>query len=801
MAVGFIETLNRQLSSELPIQMQNSLHTPLDDKMIAIRDRVFQIIQVAMPIEILFNPDLKINLAQFVKDQFLIHRISQLIEPSIKDESIDLEKLEELFKETSIKAEIEQLFKSNHPAYLRLVYEACLDVLRNRSFDPCLESALNSRIFTLKNAILAIANPEKIAKNLTKQDISQEAAILIKKNGFNFIREMIHTHLKTLQKALPSFQETLLKNAHQLLPFVQRVTITYLRENNQECPEDFWAWRNRKGLNFHALIATPFMGFCLNALNYNTESLFRWDLEPKAFITESHSILKVTDSDSNSYVVDPTYRQFHGEVALTAQDLPEESILVLSVEKIREYVEQTIMPKWERNLRLVADGDQETINLLIENNQILPLTIHCHEIIPELNVTNLIEWIINAFSEIWDTSRYEPTLTNPCLQQIFYQSPIVQRYLSEKTHALVRPLNIPHLTDHRSYQEVENILNGYLHDPTLKERDFQKILLLVSFLPNRSRSKYASLLNIDITNRFADVDIITHAYLRFLNKIVNPDNKDLSVIYPCSGPLVSAPFIATNTRRLLCVDLTPLVLSDFRDILAKCRKTNMSKQAVFKDLENSDNFYLTHRIYLGVVSHYLSSNGHQYTKDFALKLFFDLTMMGVDLNRVIISGRNGEIEMSFPWSYNEGEKVKSRTILFVTSDITKPTQYPEILKTFLKSKFDIFFSKASVFVPNHYSEFLPHLASHMNGKGWFMTSDVNCNMDIITPEECLKANQINVNLYQSDLMDLFHSVIYPPFDPLKETLTPPKVELKERVQRIKKSSVLYWLKLTLRQKA
>jgi hypothetical protein len=287
--INSFSTSTAQTSTVSTTQLSPSVQTV---GIAAIRDRVLQTIRNAMPITTLFNLKLKINLDLFVKDQMFIYKIARFIAVFPKVGVIDDKAMEKYFENSEIIAEIKTLSKEPAP-YLAFFYEACADVLNQKPESLQMTAALEGRIFTLKNALIAQQEPERIHKSQQEKKIAPQSLAQIKNEGAHFIRHSLSLHLKKLESS--SFQDSLFCTAKQLIFFVQNITSLYLKEKGHPCQQDDpLTYRNPSGYNFHGFVAALVMETCLNALGYKTRLMGRVDLEPRVTLATRHSVVEVT---------------------------------------------------------------------------------------------------------------------------------------------------------------------------------------------------------------------------------------------------------------------------------------------------------------------------------------------------------------------------------------------------------------------------------------------------------------------------------------------------------------------------
>ncbi len=765
----------------LPIQQ--------DAKTGRIRALVLEIIRRHIPITTLFTPELKVDLSVFIKDQMLMHRIAEFLLPLIGAGSIDSQLIAKHFENSELLAEIKAMFKQDPTPYLRSFYEACADVLNKKPpSSKSLKQAMEGRIFTIKNALIAQNTPEAILINQKQYEMTPQDTQSIKEEGAFFIREILRIHL--LQKdESSSFREILISTARQLIPFVQKITRIYLRENGKSCPENPLTFRNPNGYNHHGRTAAMIMEVCLHALGYKTRLLGRADLEPKVTLATAHCVVEVTAPDNERYLIDPSYIQFHKDVCVDDSMLPTPSVLVLGENEIDKYIEDNLMVHWKANAELVKKGDVTTLEKLAERDQLIPFKIDRLGLPKEAIPSNVEMWVRRAFKRVWELSTYSPILSNRGFQEVFYGTGTEQ-----KTYLYIKSMGLTSLSPQLSDEETEKRLSQLLNSSQLKGQNSSEALSLIAQLPTLKRTKYASLLDLDPRIKATTgIPVTLNAYFRSLKRAVNPEGKDKSVIYGCSGADCISVLLATDAGDFTFVDITHVPYEEFKDALSRLKVGDYS--SIKDQLEQSDSFISMRSFWAGSSSTTSSEGIHQ-MNDLGLKLLFDLREAGVDLDKVVLTLLQDGVRIDFPWQYHGTASMRNRSLTFVTADITKPDSYPALLKTKLQEGFDIFYMKAAYFVPQYYPHFLPQIAKSVKEGGWLMTVDKTLTMEIFSPEECLDGK---FELKKREETALLEELISPPFDPL--SVIPVLTRFpNNRASRTPGGDLTYWSILSLRQK-
>jgi hypothetical protein len=780
-----------EVTSSLESLALHDVSRECDSKIIQIRNRVLQIIRNHIPITTLFTPKLKIDLGVFIKDQMLIQGIAEFIAPLSGTGPVDRETLARHLKQSPLLGEIKALFSQDPAPYLTSLYEACADVLNRKSASGDLTSAIEGRIFTLKNALIAQQSPEAILKSQRQYKIAPHSLSKIKAEGELFVRECLRIHVvKEIKHS--TFKAELFSTAQQLIPFVQNITKIYLEEHGKPCPDNPLAFRNPSGYNHHGLTAATVMESCLDILGYTTRVMVRSDLEPKVTLATAHSIVEVTAPDHSKYLVDPCYIQFHKDLCMDDALLPTSPVLVLGENEIDTYIEDRLMVHWKTTAALVKKEGEQVLQKLSQQDRVLPFIIERIKLSKEFVPLNPEAWGKNAFKRVWDLSTYRPVLSNKGFQEIFLGS-----IASDKTYEYIKAMGIAPLCHHLPVAEVERRLMGLVQEQNLKNQNSIEALSLIAQLPSVKRAAYSSLLDVD--SRVDAIGEVLNAYFRALKKIVNPEGRSLSVIYGCSGADCISVMLATDAEDFTFVDLTPIAYHEFERALSQL-KNQFFEGEIIARLEQSQKFVSRQVTNGGASSAYC--DGKHKMEDLALKFLFGLKGVGVDLDKVeLTSNQNGKgIRVDFPWQYHGATLSRKRSVTFVTADITQPEEYPSFLKEKLEKGFDIFYMKASFLVPRYYPQFLPYIAKSLKIGGWLMTTDKTFTMEEMAPDVCLTQNGLTFSLQKSNEIKILEGLMTVPFDPLCGIPLLEYYPSNMRCARNPGSDLTYWSILNLRKK-
>jgi hypothetical protein len=723
-----------------PVSIQTSapFSPAVDETTAKIRQTALAIIRQAMPIETLFNWKLEINLGVFLEDQIFFCRLAEFIASC--DATTVVEKLAD--------SEFVKRFKDT-PHYLTLFHEACVDVLKNPTPPTHLKRAIEGRIFTLRNALVAQHEPERILKSQSHKQ-KKEA---IQEEGKQFIRETLGLYvsmIKTPQSG--SFREELTSVVEQLVPFVRKVTTMYINELGYPCPEDSLRFRDPTGYNHHGFVAATVMEVCLNALGYTTRFMANDRLEPK--VTSSHHILvEITDPNGLKYIVDPTYVQFHKEIYLDQRAVPSGPVLVLLESEVDSYVESDLMNQWKSNLQLLKDKKPGIKQQLEKQDQHTSLTIHEFNLPLVAQPKDQENWVRKALRSVWDLSAYEPIVTNEGFQEIFYGTG-----MKKETFKQIQSLGLAAMTNRMPSSHIEKELVQLQKDQTYHNKNHVKALELLVKIPESTRDKYDILFDLD-PRLNPPVRNFIQAYYRELKKMVNPDSRDITAVYGCSGPDCISVLLATDATELFFVDSTDLDVRRFQQALTDIKN---EKEEVLKFLEQ-EAFFRTRGLYMS------SKHGHDnqkyFTNGIEIKLLFNLKSMGVDLNKMALSSIEKGVVITFPWQYYGSSHAKLRKLTCVAADLEKPSSYPQVLQQTLEAGIDLFYLKSAGSTPLSYPQFLPTFAQALKSCGFLMTADQTQDGEIVNPSSLLEQHQLNFKILKSNealaLEKLMHSPIGP----------------------------------------
>lgn len=765
-----------------------------------IRDQVLESIRTYFPIQTLFKPKLNMNLGLFIKDQHFFRRLAEFLNTLPKPYNGSIDDIAKELENSSIMVEIKSLLNEKFSTFSFLIYEACRHVLHDESSPNTLDDALNGRIFTFKNALIAQENPLAIQNSQKKNNIHPQSIDKIKEEGAAFIRDCLHFHLKAIRggEKVP-FKQLLTATAEKLIPFVTEITRLHMIENDRTYPQDILRGVDPSGHYPPALIAATIMEACLKVLGYQSCLLFREDLDPKVTLSMKHHIVVVKDSHQQ-YIVDPTYVQFHKDICRDESSLPSEPVLVLKEDEVDGYIEQNLMTKWraiDKRIKNKSISKIEEFKLISTSN--VTYNIQQLSSYTDLIPKNPELWVRNSFKRVWDIRTYHQVFHDLTYHRIF----LGREGTTYKCHALVKEMQLSSLIPYLSREEIENKLKNLLTKAHLKEKNSPEVLTLFAQLPESRMDDRAYLekgfISFFNMNKTIDtISIATNSYLKCLKQTVNPKGKDLSVIYACSGADCMSAMLATDATDFLFVDLTPLDFTSFEKNLNDFKSTRGSVfDKLFAQMNEKCGYYNHYYNYVGDSSLFGINNGME---NISLKVFFNLHFSKVNLYQIALKRIEGGIEMEFPWKCDEASPIKKRKITFLAADITKPNDYPSLLKNKLQEGFDIFYMKAPFFVPRYYPNFLPFIAKSINKNGWLMTVDKMVTMDEVSPDECLLQNDLKFKLIQkTEQIQALEKCLMRPSDPFG--IKAQKYDFQTtRINRLPGVDHTYWLFINLRQK-
>lgn len=769
--------------------------TEVVDPLATIRAKVLETMRNAMPLTTLFKPELKIDLSLFLKDQLLFRRLTLSLSELVITQEISPSLVETHLEKSEIIQEIKGMFKEPAP-YLQYLYKACVDVLKTRSAAAKVNSPLLARIFTLKNALIALQSPLAIQNSQKQNGIQMQSVDTIRNEGFKFIKAVLSIHLNALQTTDElSFRERLFQTVEQLLPFTRQITHSYLQENKKEIPEDPFTYRNPTGLNHHGLAVAGIMEICLSALGYQTQLRFRFDLEPRVTLASRHALIEVIDPNLGSFMIDPCYRQFHKDILLDERKIPCSALLILTADEVADYIEKNIIPEWKETYTLTKKSLPGIRELLFEQDKLLAYTMDEIDLGEHVNVRNQEEWVRNSFFKIWNINDYPYVTSNELFRAIF-------EGLSEnkETHNKIKAMNIAPLTHYKSHLQIYAELEKLKSDPFQKEASSIETLRLLSLLRQKERKLFSDLIFREPSIEPSNIDVCLIAYYKSIANTVNPEGKPIKAVYGCSGADTLSIFMATNATELTFVDLTPLTMEELLKVRSLfTQKDNKPLLEQVEEMNKKDNFFDQRATMCATQSQYSVDSGHE-MDNLALKIFLNLFTMGVDVRNLKMEQKNEAIQLDFSWHSHTDLAPKNRRITYIRADITEPELYPPTLKKTLSAGIDIFFMKGAFWAPLSYPQFIPTIGGSIQQGGWLLMTECTSFMQPVNPEPSLADAGHKFVVHESESILRFREILMPQFDPLLSVSLFSLHPKMDRPRRLPGTNAQYWNILTMRQK-
>ncbi len=702
----------------------------------------YAVLREEMPLRTLFRPELKLSIAKFVKDQLLLQKIAEYISKGRGQFENTKEGLRNYFREFPLLNEIVQ--GPQQEEFLDLFFTSCSEALDDSIPSETLDSAIRGRVFTIKNALVAQKNPQLIQSGQAaskKQTLDQ-----IREEGKTFIRNALRLHLNIqTREAFSSFKAVLLQTAERLIPFIRQVTIAYLEENGKERDGDILAWRNPRGANQHGMVAAALMEGCLLSLGYNTELYVRSDLEPSITLAIEHSVVFVRGDDGGYYLVDCAYQQFHKDVTLSDDDIPKEPVLVLESHEIDEYIDTRLLPFWKRTSILAGEAAYEGVRIIQQKDQMLSFRTDPFRV-NALTYTTQEEFVRASLKRVWDIATYTPVPSSQTALELFLGSNPVRM----NTHKLIKGMEISSSAAPLLANVREELRKLMTLSPLRKNSP--EAFSLLAKLPFEEGAQYAKLIHCDprLHARYSDVvfgvELPLNAYLCSLKRVVNPEGRDLHVVYGCPGSDAMTPLISTDATKITMVDTTDVSYDEFARAVELMQEP---RQKVLEHLSNDQGFLPIFYRYGGARSDLINGNGNK-MQNLPLRTLFALDMMGVDADTISIKKAKDQLTLSFDWQYYSSRVSKKRSITFIKADITNPISYPTALTNQVENGFDVFYMKGSMLAAREYGKFLPYFASHLSSKGVIMATAYTFCMEYFSPSDCLTNAGISLTDLSTD---------------------------------------------------
>jgi hypothetical protein len=692
--------------------------TTFDSKQ-KLTELALKVIRSSMALDTVFNLKLKINLDLLTKSQeFFLELASILIELSIQHSnskkaldhqallsSSDFLRLFDTFKDCNITKD-----------ELALI---CIQAINRKGSliedGLLLNKALSLRIYNFKNAAIALKNPEKLASNLKQNNLTVPGDQKIKEAGQNFLILSLFNSMQFLQSD-PNSKDSeaeLQMVANALLPFVSQVAISYLKEKKYPHPENIFTYRNPSGYNSHGIIAAVVMEAALKSLGFQTQYLSRMDLDPRLNET-SHAIVLVK-IDSQSFIVDTNYIPSIKNIRLCndATPLPTSTLLVLNAQHVHNFVTSQ-MKYWHESCKALESMHPQALRNVNEYEL-------SHLLKPPYSTLfeRTQNWIKCALTRIWDPTTYEEDRLNCGFNEIFCNR---MGETFKKVQFLQLPTCYGYLNQEDIIERIDNLASIFQYSNSSSLR--YEIVDLLAKLPLHIRMikltsmPHGFLFTDPRLEGFQNISLFSgvNQYYCMLQKMVNVSRIGKTALYPCSGADIVSVLLATDAKKLIFVDQTPLSIENLTKGLEKNRVFYRSgfSGVLF---EQFPNYKAYRQRYIG------SYSSQNKMHNLAEKLFFEMGQLGVNFDTINL--RHNQvldcIEIKFSWAY-KGQGLALRTIQYIHADITDPSKYPPALLHFLKEGIDFFYMKSAFDVPVKYTNFIPFIKTFMNKGSWFMTS-------------------------------------------------------------------------------
>ncbi len=194
------------------------------------------------------------------------------------------------------------------------------------------------------------------------------------------------------------------------------------------------------------------------------------------------------------------------------------------------------------------------------------------------------------------------------------------------------------------------------------------------------------------------------AYDMAVRRLINPNNRSISVASGAAG--------AGAARLLLATDATRMFFIDEHSISAKAVKHALTLLNWDRaDLKSSD--YLQHKFSFGYCPQYNDP------KSSGKNLLSELSAVGVQKLRadgssnIVVSELDGVTSIEFAWRYPGSSRTKQRRIDCLVADLMEPETYLPRINSLSKKKLDGYYQCASFELMNVVDCYLPQIATIM----------------------------------------------------------------------------------------
>lgn len=230
-----------------------------------------------------------------------------------------------------------------------------------------------------------------------------------------------------------------------------------------------------------------------------------------------------------------------------------------------------------------------------------------------------------------------------------------------------------------------------------------------------------------------------------LRKIINPKHEDMVAVYGSGGSDISNLLISTNATRSYIIDKLEPGKSEVDIEMLESLK---NKEWDSLDKQDWAVSYLRTKRSVNIAL----AEKNDYISDIERKIILELKCMGVEKDDIRFFKKDGLPTIEFTWAY-AGQSSKKYTISYVGADLLHPDEYMNLLRDLTKDVggLDIYYQKGSVSMPEHYQDFLPHIAQLLKTGGYIVTDDIaryeRRGQRYVSAQNMLEENNLNGYLY------------------------------------------------------
>ncbi len=219
-------------------------------------------------------------------------------------------------------------------------------------------------------------------------------------------------------------------------------------------------------------------------------------------------------------------------------------------------------------------------------------------------------------------------------------------------------------------------------------------------------------------------------YYESIRRVVNPENKELSVFYGGSGVDITNVLTATHATRIYMVDR-------FRGISQPERMIDAHSFSSFLDQYWDGPYmadggpvrelYRQEKLREGFAG--LGDKFYHNREFYYDCLVAELKSLGLRREDIRVETQDGSLVLKFN-SPILGLPAREYSIYFVhTDELTSPQIYSPLLRSILKMGFDIYFQNAGFDLPLNYPKFIHVIASAIKKGGYLITDDRSVNLN------------------------------------------------------------------------